>query len=193
MPGKDRIILDVTAGTPKRPPAGKVALYLDSSGALRGIDSNGAAVVIGAAAAEDIGTFKIWGNHVTYPTRGTWLACDGGEQSRTTYAALFALWNNGAFFGFGNGSTTFNMPDFRGRVPVCLDNLSTAAGAANRLPGFGNPSTPGTAFGAETHSLNVQSQEIQSGSGQNAVVSLDGSNYSIQPSMAIVVLVKALD
>jgi len=45
-----------------------------------------------------------------------WLFCDGAAVSRTTYAVLFAL--IGTTFGVGDGSTTFNVPDMRGRVPV---------------------------------------------------------------------------
>lgn len=44
------------------------------------------------------------------------LACDGSAISRTTYAALFAV--IGTTYGAGNGSTTFNLPDARGRVIV---------------------------------------------------------------------------
>lgn len=45
-----------------------------------------------------------------------WLMCDGAAVSRTTYAALFAL--IGTTYGAGDGSTTFNLPDLQGRVPV---------------------------------------------------------------------------
>lgn len=45
-----------------------------------------------------------------------YLAEDGSAISRTTYAALFA--NVGTIFGSGDGSTTFNLPDSRGRVDV---------------------------------------------------------------------------
>lgn len=45
-----------------------------------------------------------------------WLLCDGTAVSRTTYAALFAI--IGTAYGVGDGSTTFNLPDLRGRVPV---------------------------------------------------------------------------
>lgn len=47
-----------------------------------------------------------------------WLVCDGRDVSRTTYAALFAA--IGVAYGAGDGATTFNIPDFRGRVPVGL-------------------------------------------------------------------------
>lgn len=42
-----------------------------------------------------------------------YLLCDGSAVSRTTYADLFAV--VGTSFGSGNGSTTFTLPDFRGR------------------------------------------------------------------------------
>ena len=42
-----------------------------------------------------------------------YLMCDGTAVSRTTYAALFAV--VGTAYGVGDGSTTFNLPDRRGR------------------------------------------------------------------------------
>lgn len=45
-----------------------------------------------------------------------WLLCDGAAVSRSTYANLFAA--IGTAYGAGNGSTTFNVPDLRGRTPV---------------------------------------------------------------------------
>lgn len=41
-----------------------------------------------------------------------WLECNGSAISRTTYATLFAA--IGTTYGSGDGSTTFNLPDFRG-------------------------------------------------------------------------------
>lgn len=43
-----------------------------------------------------------------------WLLCNGSAVSRTTYAALFAAIST--FHGSGDGSTTFNLPDYRGRI-----------------------------------------------------------------------------
>jgi microcystin-dependent protein len=42
-----------------------------------------------------------------------WLKANGAAVSRTTYAALFSA--IGTTFGVGDGSTTFNLPDLRGR------------------------------------------------------------------------------
>lgn len=43
-----------------------------------------------------------------------WLLCDGSAVSRSTYADLFTA--IGVAYGSGNGSTTFNVPDTRGRM-----------------------------------------------------------------------------
>lgn len=45
-----------------------------------------------------------------------WLLCDGSAVSRTEYPALFFA--IGTIYGEGDGSTTFNLPDMRYRVPV---------------------------------------------------------------------------
>lgn len=49
-----------------------------------------------------------------------YLECNGQEVSRITYAALFAA--IGTNWGAGNGSTTFNVPDFRGEFLRGFDN-----------------------------------------------------------------------
>jgi microcystin-dependent protein len=53
------------------------------------------------------------------------LLCDGSAVSRLTFAVLFS--KIGTTYGAGNGTTTFNLPDLRGRVPVGVD------GAAGRM------------------------------------------------------------
>lgn len=52
-----------------------------------------------------------------------WLICDGSAVSRTTYANLFNI--IGTTYGAGDGSTTFNLPNLKGRIPVGLDNTQT--------------------------------------------------------------------
>lgn len=70
----------------------------------------------------------------------------GQAISRTTYSALFAIM--GTTHGLGDGSTTFNLPDKRGRVSAAVD------GGAGRLTdavaGFDGL---GEAGGAQTHTL----------------------------------------
>lgn len=52
-----------------------------------------------------------------------WLLCDGSAVSRTDYAALFDVL--GAAYGAGNGTTTFNLPNLKGRTPVGRDAAQT--------------------------------------------------------------------
>jgi len=84
------------------------------------------------------------------PDTNVWLLCDGAAVSRTTYAVLFALIST--TFGTGDGSTTFNLPDLRGRVPMGMDNFGSGEGAANRVTDADADSLGG-ADGAETHTL----------------------------------------
>ena len=69
-----------------------------------------------------------------------YLLCDGSTVSRTTYSQLFSV--IGTTWGAGDGSTTFKLPDFRGRV---LLGSGTGSGlTARSLAGSG---------GEETHTL----------------------------------------
>jgi microcystin-dependent protein len=75
-----------------------------------------------------------------------WLLCYGQAISRSTYAGLYAV--VGDTYGSGDGSTTFNLPDLRGRTPAGLDNLGGSD--AGRLD-WAN--TLGTTGGTQTHTL----------------------------------------
>lgn len=71
-----------------------------------------------------------------------WLLCDGSAYSRTTYAALFAA--IGTTWGVGDGGTTFNVPDLRGRAPI---GAGQGSGLTNR--------TLGSKLGEESHALTL--------------------------------------
>ena len=66
------------------------------------------------------GSIMAWGSDVA-PTN--WLICNGSAVSRSTYASLFAA--IGVTYGVGNGTTTFNLPDLRGKVPFGKDSSQT--------------------------------------------------------------------
>lgn len=70
------------------------------------------------------------------------LACDGSAVSRTTYSDLFV--KIGTAFGVGDGSTTFNLPDLRGRVPM---GVGQGSGLTNR--------TLAQLLGVEAHALSI--------------------------------------
>ncbi len=58
-----------------------------------------------------------------------WLLCFGQTVSRTQYAALFAVIST--TYGVGDGSTTFGLPDLRGRSVSGKDDMGGSA--ANRV------------------------------------------------------------
>lgn len=62
-----------------------------------------------------------------------WLICDGSAVSRMTYADLFAV--IGTKYGEGDGSTTFNLPNLKGRVPVGLDSDDTDFNTIGKIGG----------------------------------------------------------
>lgn len=70
------------------------------------------------------------------------LECNGAAVSRTEYARLFA--EISTTYGAGDGTTTFNVPDFPGRTAVYA---GTGTGLTARLPG--------QKFGEETHVLTI--------------------------------------
>lgn len=70
-----------------------------------------------------------------------WLVCNGDAVSRTDYSELFSA--IGTIFGAGDGSTTFNLPNFKGKVPVGLDADDTDF---NKI---------GKKLGEKTHTLTV--------------------------------------
>ena len=62
-----------------------------------------------------------------------WLECNGSAVSRTTYVDLFNV--IGTTFGSGDGNTTFNLPDMRGRTPVGLDTSDNDFNAIGKMGG----------------------------------------------------------
>lgn len=78
-----------------------------------------------------------------------YLLCDGSAVSRTTYAALFSAL--GTTYGTGDGSTTFNLPDLRGRSPL---GSGTGSGLSAR--------TNGQTGGEENHALSTDQMPTHS-------------------------------
>ena len=91
-----------------------------------------------------------------------WLLCYGQAVSRTTYSDLFAA--IATTYGAGDGSTTFNLPDLRGRVAAGKDDMG--GGAANRMTSSGqagiNGATLGAAGGAQDNTLDATRMPVHS-------------------------------
>lgn len=98
-----------------------------------------------------------------------WMVCDGSAVSRTTYAGLFAA--IGTTWGVGDGSTTFNVPDLRGRTPI---GAGTGSGLTAR--------TLGQTLGSETLGTGVFSA--------GAAAAVTGTS-NMQPSAVMNFIIKA--
>ena len=143
-----------------------------------------------------------------------WLLCYGQAISRSTYAGLFTA--IGTTYGVGDGSTTFNLPDLRGRVIAGQDDMGGSS--ANRLIESAYHSvaggTLGSAGGSELHKLvtgeipsHSHSVTIQgggsttttisagagtSGSGSYGTSSTGGSGFhnNVQPTLILNYIIK---
>ena len=81
-----------------------------------------------------------------------WLLAYGQAVSRTTYAELFAAY--GTTYGSGDGSTTFNLPDYRGRTPFGKDDMGgSAAGRITFAASGVDGATLGATGGDQKHTL----------------------------------------
>ncbi len=116
-----------------------------------------------------------------------WLICNGAEIQRDLYPSLFKV--IGTYYGNGDGVTTFNLPNFIGRVPVGLDQESAefpvlgATGGekyhtlnVNEIPSHNHGGTTST-NGSHIHDLN-NATTVQK-SGNNTTTALDNSGGEI--------------
>jgi microcystin-dependent protein len=122
-----------------------------------------------------------------------WLMCDGSAVSRTTYSALFAV--VGTAYGAGDGSTTFNLPDTRGRFVVGLgthadvdsrsDNDGESTVSTRRPQHAHGFSLSGGSGGGHTHdsssdSAGSHSHTFSGSSGTTGITETPGSNVAFQ-------------
>lgn len=140
-----------------------------------------------------------------------WLKCNGAAVSRTAYARLFAA--IGTYYGAGDGSTTFNVPEMRGIFPRTWDdgrgvdpgrgfgtyqapaNISHNHGGVTHDAGWHNHSGvtdgagahghTGTALSAGWHNHSMQQvRSAGGGGGANSLKSEDSAGSAINTSSA---------
>ena len=112
-----------------------------------------------------------------------WLLCQGQAISRTTYAQLFSV--IGTTYGSGDGKTTFNLPDMRGRVAVGSDaNLGQKVGAKS-------VSLTEAQNGRHSHMLPMDYGRFDTNRSYNSADSGEGAAHeNRQPSLSLNQIIK---
>lgn len=102
-----------------------------------------------------------------------WLFCDGQQLQISQYQVLYSIISN--TFG-GNGSTIFNLPDFRSRVPV---HRGQGTGLSNHTIGqqlgFETVTLTPAQLPAHTHNINAASAIGNVGAASGSVIASTAS------------------
>ncbi len=115
-----------------------------------------------------IGSWMGWLTNT--PPSSNWFLMQGQAISRTVYSVLFALW--GTTFGAGDGSTTFNLPDFRGRFSL----FRAAAGTGSVLGATGGSLDHTHTQPAHTHAAGTLRAQIGISTGNSRLTMIrDGA------------------
>jgi microcystin-dependent protein len=137
-PGVELLAGTIIQGTPY------LANYNNTDGAfyLQGFFGNPYNIPLGAG-------LDFWG---TTAPNSSFAFPYGQAISRTTYTSLFAM--VGTTYGAGDGATTFNLPDKRGRISVPLDTMGgIASGRITSAAGGIDGTTVGAAGGGQTYTM----------------------------------------
>lgn len=111
-----------------------------------------------------VGAMMAFGG-TTVPTG--WLLCFGQAVSRSAYAALFAA--IGITYGQGDGSSTFNIPDKRGRISLGADNMGgSPAGVVTQAVSGVNAALVG-AIGGDQHAQADSGLAVSAGTATSVV------------------------
>lgn len=98
-----------------------------------------------------IGTIIIFGGTTGLPDN--WKECNGQAVSRVNYPVLFT--NMGTRWGEGDGNTTFNLPDLRGRVPVGIGSDNSTNGLITNATAPSITLGATGIFGSQVHTLTI--------------------------------------
>lgn len=141
-------------------------------GDLTQVEQSVVALINAAIAAATLvapGTLRI--SAANTPESGEFL-CNGQAIDRVTYSALWSkLGGLSSPWGLGDGSTTFNLPDLRGRALVCAGQ-----GSGLTLRSLGQT------MGAETHALSIGEMPAHSHTVSASTASGDGSALEVAPT-----------
>lgn len=183
----DRVVVN-DDGTMKQVALSDLKTYLTSNLAITSAMLTDGTIATGDIADNAITAAKLandaaFTSAMMMPYAGTtaptgWLLCYGQAVSRTTYADLFTA--IGTTYGSGDGSTTFNLPDLRGRVIAGQDDMGGTS--ANRLTSPINGDNLGATGGSQSHTLTtaqIPSHSHSMGSNSRVQMGLDnGTTYA---------------
>jgi microcystin-dependent protein len=102
-----------------------------------------------------VGEIALWATS-TAPTG--WLIADGSAISRSTYSALFAVLST--TYGVGDGSTTFNLPNLKGKVPVGRDASQVEFDTVGETGGSKTSALTSTNLPAHTHTTTLTNGDL---------------------------------
>lgn len=107
------------------------------------------------------------------------LLCTGAAVSRTIYSALFAV--IGTTFGAGDGTTTFNLPDFDNRFAVGAGDLYSvgATGGSKDAIVVSHTHTATVTDPGHTHTIPTTANVTTSGPNAMEDGSLNGGSYTV--------------
>ena len=108
----------------------------------------GISAALGGAGAVPVGVVNPFAG-ATAPSG--WLLCFGQDVSRTQYPVLFSTLST--TYGVGDGSTTFNIPDMRGRAVAGKDDMGGTAASRLTATVLSAANTLGATGGTQTHTL----------------------------------------
>lgn len=111
-----------------------------------------------------------------------WAIADGTAISRTTYAALFA--EIGTTYGVGDGSTTFNLPNLKGRTVVAKDSAQTEFDALAETGGAKTHTLVAAEMPAHVHNIGpVGNPQLftPAGAGNFVAASTGGAGTGLNP------------
>jgi microcystin-dependent protein len=87
-----------------------------------------------------------------------WLLCYGQAVSRTQYPVLFTTLST--TYGVGDGSTTFNIPDMRGRAVAGKDDMGGTAASRLTSTVLTASNTLGATGGTQTHTMTTAEMPV---------------------------------
>lgn len=151
----------------------KELFYEDSAGTEVQLTTAGA-INVAATPAVPTGNISMWGGAIASPPTG-YLICDGSAVSRTTYSALFAV--VGTIWGSGDGSTTFNLPNFSNKFPY---GANEGASAGNASVGSSGGLTPAANDNSVTVASSADTSTATEGT-TNANASHTNHTHNVMP------------